>query len=164
MLYIGIDPGRNGGIAVLKGKIVHTLNSLGRFNDYQISEWLYELSEDDEPNLCVMEKVHSSPQMGVVSAFTFGAEYGRMRALCHYAMSFFIEVSPQTWQKNMECMTKGDKNVTKTMAQELFPDVHVTHANADALLIAEFCRRNEQELFGEYLEEEDSSGLGGECA
>jgi hypothetical protein len=35
-------------------------------------------------------------------------------------------------------MTKGDKNVTKRMAQQLYPDIKITHANADALLIHEY--------------------------
>jgi hypothetical protein len=37
--------------------------------------------------------------------------------------------------------TKGDKNVSKRRAQELFPQLKVTHATADALLIAEYGRR-----------------------
>jgi len=41
----------------------------------------------------------------------------------------------------MGCLTKGDKNVSKRRAQELFPALKVTHAIADALLIAEFARR-----------------------
>ncbi len=45
--------------------------------------------------------------------------------------------------KNMlhQILTKGDKNVSKRRAQELFPALKVTHAIADALLIAEFARR-----------------------
>ena len=39
--------------------------------------------------------------------------------------------------------SKGDKNVTKRRAQELFPGARVTHAVADALLLAEYCRRLE---------------------
>jgi hypothetical protein len=50
-------------------------------------------------------------------------------------------VLPVKWQTAMSCRTKGDKNVSKARAQQLFPDVKVTHAIADALLIAEFCRR-----------------------
>jgi hypothetical protein len=38
-------------------------------------------------------------------------------------------------------MSKGDKNVTKRRAQQLFPQLKVTHAIADALLIAEYGRR-----------------------
>jgi len=44
----------------------------------------------------------------------------------------------------MGCMTKGDKNVSKRKAQELFPSMKVTHASADALLIAEYGRRMSQ--------------------
>jgi hypothetical protein len=53
----------------------------------------------------------------------------------------FEEVSPQKWQKAMGCMTKGDKNVSKAKAQQLFPQLKITHAIADALLIAEYARR-----------------------
>jgi len=38
----------------------------------------------------------------------------------------------------MGCMTKGDKNVSKRRSQELFPQIKVTHAIADALLIASY--------------------------
>ncbi len=53
----------------------------------------------------------------------------------------FDEVTPQRWQKMLGCRSKGDKNVTKRRAQDLFPQVRVTHALADALLLAEYCRR-----------------------
>jgi hypothetical protein len=53
----------------------------------------------------------------------------------------FEEVSPVKWQKVMGCLSKGDKNVTKAAAQRLFPDIKITHAIADALLIAEYGRR-----------------------
>lgn len=48
---------------------------------------------------------------------------------------------PQEWQKFMGCMTRGDKNVSKRRAQELFPGVKVTLWNSDALLLAEYVRR-----------------------
>jgi hypothetical protein len=42
-------------------------------------------------------------------------------------------------------MSKGDKNVTKAKAQQLFTQLKITHATADALLIAEFARRSRTE-------------------
>ena len=39
----------------------------------------------------------------------------------------------------MKCLTKGDKNVTKSAAQRLYPDRKITHADADAILIARYC-------------------------
>jgi hypothetical protein len=53
----------------------------------------------------------------------------------------FERISPQAWQKSLGCMTGGDKNISKRRAQELFPTMNVTHATADALLIAEYGRR-----------------------
>jgi hypothetical protein len=58
----------------------------------------------------------------------------------------FEEVLPQRWQKAMGIVyPKGqgrrDKNITKQRAQALFPQLTVTHYGADALIIAEFCRR-----------------------
>lgn len=54
----------------------------------------------------------------------------------------FEEVTPAKWQGALGCRSKGDKNVTKRKAQELFPEVKMTHAIADAYLLAEYCRQN----------------------
>jgi hypothetical protein len=88
-----------------------------------------------------IELVHSSPQMGVKSAFTFGNGFGHLEMALTAAGIPFERVRPQVWQKALGCLTKGDKNVSKRRAQELFPQLKVTHATADALLIAEYGRR-----------------------
>jgi len=85
--------------------------------------------------------VHYSTQMGVKSAFTFGEGYGRLQMALTALGIPYERVRPAAWQKAIGCMTKGDKNVSKRKAQELFPDLKVTHAIADALLIAEYNRR-----------------------
>jgi len=54
-----------------------------------------------------------------------------------------VDVYPMMWQAKMECLTGGNKNVSKHRAQELFPGVRITHAVADALLIAEYGRRRQ---------------------
>lgn len=94
------------------------------------------------PNTFVMiEKVQSAPQQGVVSVFTFGSGYGFLRG-CLCSLGFaFDEVRPAIWQTKLGCLTKGDKNVTKAKASQLFPAVKVTHSVADALLIAEYNMR-----------------------
>jgi hypothetical protein len=85
--------------------------------------------------------------------FKFGAEYGRVRMALTAAGVPFEEVTPQAWQKamgvpprkNKEGETKTQfKNRLKAKAQQLFPDVKVTLAVADALLIAEYCRRKRE--------------------
>jgi len=132
---IGIDPGTNGGIAWITDgkpcveKMPDTLQDLW--------ELLRDIAVEGQ---CVayLEQVHSSPQMGVVSSFTFGNGFGRLEMALTAAGISFERVRPQVWQKAMGCMTKGDKNVSKRKAQELFPQIKVTHAIADALLIASY--------------------------
>jgi len=138
---IGVDPGANGGIAWITDgkacveKMPDTLQDLWElvesigfeapdFTPYQIKAYI--------------EQVSSSPQMGVVSAFSFGRGYGNLEMALTAAGIPFERVRPQVWQKALGCMTKGDKNVSKRKAQELFPDRKITHATADALLIAHY--------------------------
>jgi len=140
-LYIGVDPGKSGAIAFIPEDgepwFIKTNETLQDISDALNSAWGVNgrLS-------ALIEKVHSSPQMGVKSAFTFGESYGQLTALLVAHGIPYDTVRPQAWQKAMQCMTKGDKNITKAKAQSLFPGMKITHANADALLIAEHCRRN----------------------
>jgi len=141
-ITIGIDPGANGAIAWIdeRGKscvekmpdtlqdLWDLIQSIGfevpDFKPYEVKAYI--------------EQVSSSPQMGVKSAFTFGNGFGHLEMALTAAGIPFERVRPQVWQKAMGCMTKGDKNVSKRRSQELFPQIKVTHAIADALLIAAY--------------------------
>jgi crossover junction endodeoxyribonuclease RuvC len=154
MIYLGIDPGKQGGASALidydglPDSCVHKL-SFSTATERDIAQWIYgmKLGEDERTIVAVIEKVHSSPQMGVTSAFTFGRGYGFLRGVLSASGIPFVEVTPQKWQKAMECMSGGDKNVTKARAQQLYPGEKVTHATADALLLATYCRRHHKDLF-----------------
>jgi hypothetical protein len=76
------------------------------------------------------------PGDGAQGAFTFGDITGFLRGFMRARGLAVRRVSPQLWQAKLECMTRGDKNVTKRRAAALFPGVKVVHAVADALLIA----------------------------
>lgn len=84
---------------------------------------------------------NEKPRMGVTSAFTFGQGYGMLEGFLVALGIPYDLVAPGTWQKALGCLSRGDKNVTKKKAQQLFPGQKVTHYTADALLIAEHCRR-----------------------
>ena len=135
MTTIGIDAGKNGGIAWITDgkpcveKMPDTLQDLW--------ELFRDITSEGECR-AYLEQIHSSPQMGVVSSFTFGNGFGHLEMALTAAGIPFERVRPQVWQKAMGCMTKGDKNVSKRKAQELFPSIKVTHAIADALLIASY--------------------------
>ena len=87
------------------------------------------------------------PGQGVTSMFNFGKSYGNLEAFLVAAAIPFERVTPSVWQREFGLIKKkGEthtqkKNRHKSLAQELFPSVKVTHAVADALLIAEYGRR-----------------------
>lgn len=162
--YIGVDPGASGGIAVLdETGAVLLARATPETDQEQLALVRAFLSMDIEtgasveqaririPVHAVLERVWSSPQMGVASAFKFGLNVGAWRMALAALLIPFDEVVPQKWQTAMGCRTGGGrlgarnvtaaKNLTKRRATALFPNLKVTHAIADALLIAEFCRR-----------------------
>lgn len=149
MTIIGVDPGESGGIA---------WHEAGEMRVEKMPETLADLWElvfrkiaCRAPKYCIdpakqclkayIEQVGPMPKQGVVSVFKFGRGYGNLEMALTAASIPFERVTPQKWQKAMGCMTRGDKNVSKRKAQELFPQLNITHATADAALIAEYGRR-----------------------
>ena len=167
MLFYGIDPGLSGGIAILDaaGAIVQAVQMPATEGDvlyvlrHELHDGSIKTSTPDEglivrawvecPARAVLERVSASPQMGIVSACTFCRGYGALRMALAAVEIPFDEVSPIRWQNAMGCRSGGDKNVTKRRAMQLFPKWTITHAIADALLLAEYCRRSELGLWGE---------------
>ena len=145
MIIIGVDPGASGGIAVIASgwEYASALKSL------TLRETWLEIADFKTENtkMAYLEAVHSMPRDGVRSAFSFGKSYGNLEAFLVAAEIPFERVTPSVWQKEFGLIKrKGEthtqkKNRHKSLAQEMFPSVKVTHAVADALLIAEYGRR-----------------------
>lgn len=74
-------------------------------------------------------------------------QWGLLRGILFAYHVRFEDLSAAQWQTPMKLiMPKGTsptvkKNKHKAMAQRLFPEVKITHGNADSLLIAEHGRR-----------------------
>jgi crossover junction endodeoxyribonuclease RuvC len=144
MIYLGVDPGKSGAIAAVRNSYTE-VRKLSE-TEADISSWVEYIANlggvlGGVDKFAILEQVHSMPKQGVASSFKFGASYGFCRGLLIAHKIPFETVTPSKWQAVMKCRTKGDKNVTKARAQELFPDLKITHATADALLLAEYCRR-----------------------
>jgi hypothetical protein len=147
-ITIGVDPGANGAIAWIdeRGK-----SCVEKMPDTLQDLWELMCDITNFPRSAIdgrrykayIEQVSSSPQMGVVSSFSFGRGYGNLEMALTAAGIPFERVRPQVWQKALNCLTKGSKNVTKQRAQELFPNIKCTHAVSDALLIAEYGKRTQ---------------------
>jgi len=107
---IGIDPGRTGAAVVVS---VETLRPLKWFTFDVGGPWgcldkltaVYNIHE-----LTVfIEKVGASPQMGVVSAFSFGKSFGELLGYLAAYEVFPTQVAPQTWQTVVDIPAKLDE-------------------------------------------------------
>lgn len=138
---IGIDPGRSGGVAYFGIDYAAPLVLKMGQTPREIWDILRDLRDKAGiPVRVMVESVHSMSSDGSKSAFTFGKNNGHIEmALTGLDMSW-EKVTPQKWQSAMQCMTHGDKSVSRARAQALWPAVKFTDATADAALIAEYAR------------------------
>ena len=141
--YVGIDPGKSGGIALVDwtGAILEVVKMPAE--PLEVFTVLRDMVGNRGRTRVTLERVHSMPGQGVVSVFTFGRGFGGLEmALAALGQTPRL-VEPARWQATMGCRSRGDKNVTKAAALKLWPRQAVTHAIADALLIAEWGRRTD---------------------
>ena len=146
MRFIGIDPGKNGGIAVLDGDL--TVISLFKMPETP-QDLLNTLSSFRGDSVCVLERVGGMPGNGGSAMFNFGKEYGHLE-MALLACGIPTEtVTPNKWEKFFQLGTSGKysktewKNRLKTKAQQLFPSIgnKITLATCDALLIAYYATK-----------------------
>ena len=145
MIYLGIDPGESGAIAWIDdNKPGYQL--LKGLTEQDVLTTIYDLSMSE--CFAFIEQVHSMPSQGVVSVWKFSGSYHGLRMALAAAGIRRETVTPGEWQKEFGLLRKNKeetktekKNRHKARAQELFPMFKISHGNADALLISEYCRR-----------------------
>ncbi len=144
--YIGIDPGKSGGLAVLdaSGKLVEAYKMPLTLHDLANYFWCKESFDAkvalERVNAGVWGKGKEGQRMGVTSAFTFGRSYGALEGVVAASGFPMVYVTPRVWQAKLGCLTGGNKNISKAAAQQRWPSHKWTHATADAALIAEWLR------------------------
>ncbi len=143
---LGVDPGVNGGMALLR--VDGSIASVWVFRPVDTEDEVVgavidavTLLKAYESSACFFEKVGHMPTDGGQGSFTFGHIAGGLSFALRALGIRPRYVYPQAWQAEMECLSGGNKNVTKLRAKQLFPKEKVMHGSADALLIAEFGRR-----------------------
>jgi crossover junction endodeoxyribonuclease RuvC len=154
MLILGVDPGAvsgawglvdHNGTYIACGDIPH---DKGRINTRQL--WA-ELSQAINRQDCVIwcEFIESRPGQHAASMFKFGRAVGAIEAVCERFLYPWFLVRPQAWKKSMGL--SANKSESLVMARRMFPEAaHMLkrqkdHGRAEALLIAEYGRRNEAE-------------------
>lgn len=143
-LFLGIDPGYRGALAIVdgEGEYVDALP----LTDGEAGAWAAWLRERAPYRAAVVEHVSPGPEMDRASAMKLGRSQGLLLGIC-VALAIPVKlVTPQRWMGDLGCRTGGDKRVTLRAAQAQWPHVRMTHTGkaqlADALLMAEWCRRS----------------------
>lgn len=152
--FLGVDPGVNGGLAAVDaaGVLFGALRMPETDEEYLEAVDLF--TDDGARCVAVLEQVHAgvwgkAGRMGVSSAFTFGGAYRAIRVALLARGVRVVDVRPVRWQTALGCRPPAGvgprerKAWLRDRAAEVFPDIRVTLALADALLLAEFCRRTE---------------------
>lgn len=132
-MIIAFDCGKTGGIAYQfkSGKVIsEPMPETRKLLLESVRETVTAYIEEGEPKYAVIEKVWSSPQMGVVSAFNFGCQYERILMLLTVLQIPFEEVSSMKWQNRIGIKRRdkaGGETITHfktrllSVSQELFP-------------------------------------------
>ena len=152
-IYIGIDPGVSGAIAILAPDGV-------TFHDMPILEVKKKQTLDYAGLACLrpysssafvaVELVGAMPGQGVSSMFKFGQCYGAVLATLATLELPYELVTPPVWKRAYR-LIGCEKDESRAAALRLFPqcanDLRLKkhHGRADALLLAEYLRRQEVE-------------------
>lgn len=148
MIFVGIDPGKSGALAVLNTDDNRKVLDyrLVEFNETDYINTLYKYT--DETIVCCLEKVGAMPKQGVVSMFNFGMNFGFIQGILSTLKIPYELVTPNKWKK--EFSVTSDKNTSIQVAKRLFPEVNLKRTErckkdhdgfAEALLMAEYARR-----------------------
>lgn len=148
MIFVGVDPGKNGAVAAVdaKGSVLGISRFVHAETEGRIAlvilDFVAEL-DADEIKAATIERVGAMPRQGVVSMFTFGRVYGEAWAGLLASQCRTFAVTPSTWQRDLylpkrDCVT-NHKRALKQEAETRFGR-KLLLAEADAVWLAEWGR------------------------
>ena len=145
MIYIGVDPGKKGGYAILfddGGVFAHA------WDDETFIDDMSAASRAGKCMACV-EKVGARPGQGVSSMFAFGKSAGFIEGvLAAYRIPYQL-ILPRKWKS--EFNLGSDKAQSIRVCKKLFPDTSLLATDrsrvdsdgvAEALLMAMYAKRH----------------------
>ena len=167
MIFCGIDPGLDGAVCALlyvpKLEDTPTLIVTGGkkkkrvYNVGQMVEIIKELRglvvSPGGQLLVGLESVHAMPGQGVTSMFSMGHGLGLWEGILSALKVPYQMVTPQAWKKKLMNGMPKEKDASRQVAMRLFPStipklsLKKNHGRADALLLAEYLRRQHHGAF-----------------
>ena len=155
--YVGVDPGKTGAIAIINQDNSIKIHDMPLTPEDRIDGALLcnVLESTHLDSFCYIERSQAMPGQGIVSMFKYGVTYGIILAALQISTMAFQEIQPQKWKKEFN-LIKKEKEESVNVAIQLFPEYKdlfqrankhdpdkyiYLHGRADAILIAEYCRR-----------------------
>ncbi len=116
-LFLGIDPGKKGALAVLDTETMRVSCTDMPGTTRELHEFIAGL-----PIIagCVLEKLHAGPVMGRTTIATMFMDYGALKGALAWKDIPFDEVRPAKWKPAMNL--SKDKNASREKASQMFPD------------------------------------------
>lgn len=142
--YIGIDPGKQGGIAWIESyeeqdTYETRYHRLSKATDKETLEALEKIAYGKE-TFVVLEDVCVFSKDGAKSATTFMLETGKLRGYLTALGLDYQLVRPQKWQPMFGAGSNKRANLALATSLDLADDTTPLEV-CDALLLAEYCRR-----------------------
>jgi hypothetical protein len=156
MLYIGVDPGKNGAIASISELSVEVVVCPMIGKEYDTTSMASLLKKYSEKGCtATIERVHAMPHQGGTSMLSIGYGFGLWIGMFAALSIPYVVIPAVKWQKNMLVgLGKVDKKTRKqasiVAASRLFPGVSLLatprcktqhDGMAEAILIAEYGKR-----------------------
>lgn len=149
MRILGIDPGLNGGAAVLHvepglARVVGLIDipitgkeAKRRVNTCGLSQWI----KAHEPDVAFIERAGVMPRQGIGSGFIYGRAVGAIETTITLAGVPLHVIEPQTWKRHFQ-LPGGEKETARQAVLTLLPDAAYLiprkkhHNRAEAILVA----------------------------
>jgi len=161
MIYIGIDPGKDGAIAAIDNDravlciemapvVVVGPGTKRDYNVNEMAELVAHIRNSVDGNVvAVLEKQQAMPGQGVASMFSIGRGFGLWEGILAARDIPYRVVHPRTWKKNMLRDSAGDKSKGRSIVEagRLFPKIDLRRSvrskkphdgKAEALLMAAY--------------------------
>lgn len=146
MIYIGIDPGAKGAMALLDDNA--RLPKIIPFDKEEYIDRLRLLFYEEAECICCIESVHALPRQGVTSTWNFGVSYGWLLGMLDTLCIPYQPITPQKWKK--EFGLNSDKAKSVEVCKQLFPGIKLLRTDrsrkeddniAEAVLLSLYAKR-----------------------
>lgn len=168
MIYVGIDPGNSGAVAVINPKTrevqffdtptvkIKSGKTFKNVMDPHAAALILQAFNDGGGMLVTIEKVAAMPsfkgklpgeepdRMGATAAFSFGMGFGMWQGICAASKLPYQLVHPATWKRKLMRDMGKEKDASRVKSMQLYPHTakdltrKKDHARGDALLLAHY--------------------------